>query len=359
MRGSRGIRLRLLLPALLAAALAAACEVEWGGAEVGLETPRPRGAGDTVGAGGTPADLPPLPDGPLLHVVRVERDGRAVTVPAARMTAAGPAALDLPADPPDRWWARFADRHQAPGTELPLYATGRRIGTLILGERREAVNAGCPQPMEGRVLLPPGTGIDGLAFAWEPVAGESPPGPRPPVRPSSTRRLRTFGPILAERLLEEAGVERPYLARPAELKPVAFAGDTAAGMAATYLIGDTLAPVPPRGSPSSSLFFLARYAPAEGYVPVWSRTSTYGDSAGKVILSHVDWLPAAAGRVDVLRRTDARSSRLAAARTEGEGADGELDWTAPARCPVLNALEGPGAGLSAAPGGGTTPEPGS
>lgn len=330
-----------LLPALAAVLLlAAGCEVEWGGARVGLETPeRPAPADSSRAATDAEDELPPLPEGPLLHVVRVDPDGRAAVLPAARMTPAGPAPLGLPEDPPERWWEAFDDSLRAPGTELPLHATGRRVGTLILGEPGEPVNAGCPAPSEGRVLLPPGAPVPGIAFAWSPVAGEASPPPSPAARPVSTRRLRLFGPILAERLLEAAGVEQSFLARRAAFEPVAFAGDTAPGMAATYLIGDTLAPVPPRSDPAHSLFFLARYDPSEGYVPVWSRVATYRDTADKTVLAHLGWIEVPGGRVDLLRRIDARGVRMAAVRTGGPEPPGEEPgWIASGRCPVLETL---------------------
>ncbi len=335
---ARSRPLPILATLALAALLAAGCEVEWGGARVGLETPERAEPVDTAAAEPETPDLPPLPEGPLLHVVRIREGGRALALPAARMTARGPVALDLPADPPDPWWDRFDDSLRAPGTEVPLYATGRRIGTLVLGEVRGPAEAGCPAPSDGRILLPPGAEAPELAFAWTPTPGATAPSPEPRARPTSSRRLRLFGPILAERLLQEAGVDRSFLARRAALEPVAFPGDTAPGMAATYLIGDTLAPVPPTSDEASSLFFLARYDPSEGYVPVWSRAASYADTADKLVLSHVDWLPAPEGRVEVLRRTDARSVRLAAARVGGEDASGELDWTASSRCPVLEPL---------------------
>lgn len=347
MRGPR--RRHRLLPALVLALLAAsACDAEWGGAEVGLETPPPATVADTAGAEPADPELPALPEGPLLHAVATRPDGRAVVVPAARMTPPGPAALDLPDDPPDRWWTLFTDSLAAAGTELPLYTTGRRIGTVVLGPPRAPVEEGCPPPVEGRLLLRPGTSPPDVAFAWGRADGSSPP-PEPPLRPASTRRLRVFGPILAERLLGEAGVERAFLARRAALRPVAFTGDTAAGMAATYLIADTLAPEPPGPGTSSSLFFLARHDPSDGYVPVWSRTTTYADTAGKDVLSHLDWLPARDGRVEILLRTDARTTRLAAARTEAPGASGEVTWTASRRCRVLEALGTSAAEVAPAP----------
>ncbi len=328
-----------LVPVLAAALLAAAaCDVEWGGARVGLETPERPGSVDTARTEAEEDDLPPLPEGPLLHVVRVDGDGRATALPAARMTPAGPAPLDLPDNPPEEWWERFADSLRAPGTELPLHATGRRVGTLILGAAGEPVNAECPAAAEGRVLLPPAAPVPGVAFAWTPTAGERPRSPEPAARPASTRRLRLFGPILAERLLTEAGVEQSFLARRAAFEPVAFPGDTAPGMAATYLIGDTLAPVPPRSDPAHSLFFLARFDPSDGYVPVWSRAATYRDTADKVVLSHLDWIVAPEGRVELLRRIDARGVRMASVRTGGEEPPEEPGWIASGRCRVLETL---------------------
>lgn len=329
------------LPALALALLTlTACEVDWEGARLDVETPSSSGGeADTAETVEVEPELPALPDGPLLHAVRVDPDGRAVAVPAARMTRRGPAPLDLPSDPPETWWQLFADSLQAVGTELPLYTTGRRVGTLILDAGREAVNEGCPFAVAGHVLLPPETESPGLAFAWSPVSGESAPRPEPPVRPESTRRLRVFAPILAERILNDAGVENSFLARRAALKAVTFAGDTALGVAATYLINDSLSAGPPSAGPSSSLFFLARFDRSEGYVPVWSRTVTYRDTASKEVLDHLDWLPAREGRIELLRRIDARRVGMAAARTGDGDGGGELSWTSSDRCPVLETLE--------------------
>ena len=354
----RSRRLRPLSALLLAALAVLGCDVEWSGAEVGLETPAAARPADTAGTAAAEPELPPLPAGPLFRMVRVRPDGRATVLPAGRMTASGPAPLELPADPPDRWWGLFADSLRAPGTELPLFATGRRIGTLILGEAGEPVNVGCPSPADGRVLLPPGADPPPLAFAWAPPADAAAPPPEPPVRPASSRRVRVFGPILAERLFQEAGVERSFLARRAALSPVAFPGDTIPGMAATYLIGDTLAPVPPASEEASSLFFLARFDPSEGYVPVWSRVARYSDASGKLVLEHLDWLITGDGsRVEILRRVDAGGERLAAVRIGGGEAGGELAWTESGRCPVLGALGvarggGPGPPSAAAGRGG-------
>lgn len=327
-----------LAASILALVTLAGCELDWGEARVGLETPgSPDADRDTAGTTGGEPRMPPLPEGPLLVAVRIEPDGRAVAAPAARMTPRGPTPLELPSDPPARWWELFADSLQAAGTELPLYTTGRRVGTLILTAGRESVNEGCPDAVAGRVLLPPGTESPELAFAWAPTPGSAAPPPEPPMRPASTRRLRVFAPILAERLLREADVENPFLARRAALEPVTFPGDTALGMAATYLINDSLAPVPPPGGPSASLFFLARFDRSEGYVPVWSRIASYGDTAGKEVLEHLDWLPVGEERVEILRRTGARSARMAAARNAVDGGS-ELTWTASERCPVLETL---------------------
>ncbi len=190
------------------------------------------------------------------------------------------------------------------------------------------------------MLTRPGVGVPDVAFAW--LSDDAPP-PEAVAAPISTSRLRTFGPIMAERLLQQAGVERAFLARQADLQPVAFPGDTAAGMAATYLIADTLAPVPSTAGSSVSLFFLARFDRSDGYVSEWQRVARYDSTGGKDVLVHLGMIPAGERRLEMLRRVQDDGERLAAARLDPAGG-GEIVWTGGTECPVVPAPPPPAAG---------------
>ena len=321
---------------VLAAALVSGCDVRWGGARVELEEPAPPPR-PAEGDDAAPVSIPSLPRPPVLYVAQLDPDGEARAVPAARLGPEGLEPLGWPDRPPQAFLDRFAATFQSPGAELPLLAEGGRAGTLILGERRSPVNAGCPTASVGRILLPPGGRVPPWSFARTPVDGgalqASAPGP-----PTSSR-IRTFAPIIAERLLRDAGVARPFLARRVDLQAVTFPGDTAPGMAATYVINDTLEAAPPPGGPSASLFFLARFDRSEGFVPVWTRVRSYSGAGEKEILAWMGWIRTASGPTHLVRRVTADGIRLAAFRPEGES--GELAWTEPAECSALETLVGP------------------
>lgn len=313
--------------------------MEWGSARLALETPPPR---DTAAEDDTTpetAGLPPLPSEPLLYAVRGVPGGGARAMPIARLVDGGAASLGWPDDPPGAWLDRFQAAFLAPGTELPLYSRGRRLGSVILEETDEPGNARCPAVAGARLIVPPGAPVPAWSFAHaSDTASRLPESPGPLA---TTNRMRTFGPILAERLLEAAGEGRPYLAAPAEIVPVPLPGDSVPAMAATYLVRDTLAAVPPPGGGSSSLFFLARWV-ENGYEPVWSRVERYDDAAGKLAFAHVDWLPVDGADLEVLRRVTATGERLAVARVEPDAGEGEVAWVEGDRCPALQRLAGGG-----------------
>lgn len=329
---------RAALAAVAAAAALAGCDVEWGGASVRLEDPAPRDtAADSAAAGGGRAEpVPELPRGPLLYVVGLDSAGRARAAPAARLVGGRLHAIDWPSDPPDVYLERFGRAFQPPGAEVPLLAGGGRVGSLLLSDRRFPVEGACPPTAGGRALLPPGRRAPEYAFAVSPRDSAVPLGAAPPA--GSTRRMRVFAPILAERLLQEAGVEQEFLARRVDLRPVRFPDADAPGMAATFLIRDSLSTAPPPSGASTSLFFLARYEPAEGFVPVWSRVRQYDSGAGKDVLTHLGWIRTEARPLHLVQRITAGGRRLAAFRL-GEGApDGELGWVESGGCPALEAL---------------------
>lgn len=328
-----------LLPLALAACLAlaatlSACDVEWGGATVRLEEPPPpeRPEGQEEGPESEPSV--PLPNAPFLWAVALDADGGGRALPVARLTEAGLEGLGWPEAPPEGYRARFDSAQGVPGSELRLLARGRRLGTVVLEEGPGASSPRCPTAYPVRSLVPPGTELPSLAFAVRKDGGGRIPGPLADT--ASTSRMRTFGPILTERLFQEAGVGRAFLARPADLHAVGFAGDTVPGMAATYLVRDSLVAAPPPSGSSVSLFLLARFD-GTAYQPVWSSVRTYDDAAGKEILLHLDWLSLAVGRVDVLRRLDAEGSRLVALRGVDDG-DGRITWTESGSCRSLDAL---------------------
>jgi len=341
------------LPLLVAAVLLTGCDVEWGGARMRLEEPAlPARAADT--AESAPDPVVELPDGPLLLAVRLDGDGQARVAPVARITVDGLAPLETPEAPSAEYRQRFAAAFQPPGRMLSLRAGGGAVGTLILGEGSAPGNESCPLVSTGQALLPPGAPAPDFAFAVTPGDSLRLPVADPP--PATVRRNRVFAPILAERLLQETGVARPFLAARARIDAVRFPGDTIPGMASTYLIGDTLAPVPPTSGNAASLFFLARYDRTEGFIPIWSRIRAYSSPDAKEVLAYLGRMELDGSRTYFLRRLTADGQQVVAFREQEPS--GELWWEEPEEgCPVLDVLE-PGAVAptpSPAPGAGGAP----
>lgn len=340
----RTIELAALVLAL-APAWAAACDVEWSGSRfaVGEAPPelrppaaeKPAGE-DSAAAREEGAPAPPIPAGPLLYYVRSDPSGRALAAPAAALGRDGrPRPLALPDTVSAAWRARFDSAFYGRGRELALHAASRRAGSLVLHGSRTP-DPSCPPVAVGRVFVPPGSPAPGEAVA---VAGGTwPAEPGPATRAEVDRGVRVYAPILAERLLRERGVERAFRADLAHLAPVRYPGSARSGMAATYLLGDTLAPVAPPDS-AVSLFYLARHDSVRGYEPNWVRLHRYDSGAGKRIYAHAVAAEGPDGRVHFLRLVDGSSVRLAALWPDSAGAAGEITWEAPRRCSALGLVD--------------------
>ncbi len=330
------------LPWLALVLACTACEVEWGGGRLALEDPSPPEPEPEVEGEAPP---PPLPAAPLLYVVRLRPDGRAVVAPTASIASdsAGEvslATLDLPSPLDEEYNQRFVDAFFTPGSELALIAGGRRIGSLVLEEPAN-VPAGCLTAASAQAFLPPGAHVPSIAFGVPLDLAPAAVG-RASIRDPSNRMV-TFGPVLAEQLLRAGGEQRPFLAQRMAMEAIA-GSDTVATMAATYLINDSLAAGPPLRE-AASLFFLARHEPTRGFVPVWREVRRYRTAEEKEAFAYVDWLELEGVRFDFLRRYDGSSELLTASRAPEDWRDRlslarrELEWTEPSTCPVLTYLE--------------------
>lgn len=314
----------------------AACDIEWGGAQLSLVDPSPPPEPADTAAGPAPIPEVPLPSGPLLYAVRPDSAGEtALVLPIARWDADSLVTLALPDEPDKAYSERFGAAFLSPGTELHLQWLGRRVGSVVLGGPRGVADEACPPIATGSLLLIPGESIPSLVFALPPGIG-----PTAPERSASAAlddRIRTFGPILAEAILRESGEPRPFLAQRADLVAVPWAGDARPAMAATYLINDQAGGPPPAGE-AVSLFFLARFDPARGYVPTWSEVRRYAAAESREFYTWADALSgAASSRIDVLRRHGSAGVLLAASR-DRHPEDRRIDWTEPSRCSVERLL---------------------
>lgn len=303
---------------------AGGCEVEWGGAKLALEDPSPREMAPAP-TGDTARRAPSLPEGPLLYAVRGGDTAR--VVPVARIVAGLPAPLGIPAGADAAYRARFDSAFLRPGAELLLLAGHARVGSLVLEGASPPPGDGCLTAATALPLLTPDGRLPPVAFAVPPGTPAPPPSAWAPG--VAGERVAAYAPILAERLLREAGVNQPWLARPVALAALPPAQGEA--MTATYLLGDTLAPVPPAEEGGASLFFLARPEPVD-FQPRWTIARRYDAPEEKEIYVWLDRVPLPGGAVDILLRYDAASVRLAASPVEEER---RITWVEEAGCSGL------------------------
>lgn len=327
------------LLAVLAVCAASACQVEWGGGEIALEDPAPP-PDSTAAAERLEPEQIPLPPGPHLFAVRLDARGAVRAVPLAALgNADGRTTLSdvsIPEGEDPTFRARFDSTYLAAGRELELLARGARIGMVVLDGVPAPGAGGCPSIATGQALLPPGQDIPPLAFAVPPgVSGFATP--RRAAAPEANRSMTVAGPVLAERLI---GGDRAFLAQRVAMSPVRISGDSLPGMAATYLIADSLAPGPP-GSQAVSLFFLARFEPAQGFLPLWQEVRRYDDAAGKEAFEYLDWIRIGVDRIDALRRYDASGASFALGVTGPDDEEREVSWVESTRCDALGRLGGP------------------
>jgi hypothetical protein len=314
----------------------AACDVEWGGGRLTLEDPAPPPDTMAVQDADEPAPAP-LPVGPLLYLASIEPTGDARLVPIA-MLGDTIRSLELPAALDADFRARFDSAFLAPGTELELHAGGARIGSILVGDNRSIPDPACPSVGAATALILPGQTLPVLAFAVpRRVQGVT---PRRLRTATQTRGMSVAGPVLAERLINDS---RAFLARRVALKAVWLPPDTAPAMASTYLVEDQLVPGPPAGD-AISLFFMARWEPTRGFIPVWQEVRRYSDARNKEAFEHLDWLTTEFGRVDVLRRYDGVGVGLAASteRIPGDPLARGIEWIEGPTCrgPTLLAETG-------------------
>lgn len=325
----------LALLAVLALGLPlAACDVEWGGAQIALEDPAPEEEVED-----TPEEevVIPLPAGPLLYRVQTDDDGTATVVPVARMTDSLPADLELPEEFDADYRARFDSAFLASGTELAFIADGRRIGSILLGDDRFAWNATCPSATDATTLLVTGQQLPVSGFALPLALVESDPGASNPVE--TDRRMRTYGPVLTENLLEARGYDRAYLAQRADLGTVSYTGDEGPAIVATYLVNDSLKLEWTEGR-AVSLFFMARYDPSRGYYSVWHEYRRYRSAEDREVFTYENWIETPPGRLDFLELYGDGTIRLAASLEREDARKRQIDWTESERCQSRQAFDG-------------------
>jgi hypothetical protein len=294
---SSGIRRITPLAALLIVTLATGCDnVHWGGMQVTVVRPAPKGS-----KLGTAAAAPGerLPEGPLLYYVRVDDAGRrGVIRPVGEIQGDGLRALN-PADPAV-YEPAFIGQHFQAGTRYILFRRGQESGTLTVDSAGTAGPRACrPLPHGiGNVHLDRNTEAREFLALIQPRTAT--PRANVPPPPPVDRRMRVLAPILANQALDARHATLPTNWNHALAQLTAFpvAGSDDAAFAATFLVGDTLA----QGLDDigESLFFVAVPRAQVGYDTVFVRFADYaktGKSAPRLI-DYLDWNDD--GQVDLL-----------------------------------------------------------
>lgn len=315
-----------------------ACDnVELGRADLQIIPPPPAGMQEIAPDAQTFVDLG-LPSGTVLfHAVRGE--GGAQLIPVAEVSGDTLRTLQRPAGvAPEAYETRFRQAVLEPGAQFELFRRGASVGTFQVGGAGPVTACGIPTAT-GTL-----TTVAAAADAGEFLAFRR--GLAPEVRgeyspPQVTGSMRTYASIVAEKLVLQNGLPRPrsWPGAQRNLEPLEVAGGGNPEMAATYLVGDQLAPGP--GEPDGySVFYIAGYERRSGYTPFYSEVHDYrrsGKAAPRVV-DHLNW-DGQEGHEILVQVYRPRGSRYeAVARTQGnqwrkvwEGPECEARATPPAR----------------------------
>lgn len=272
---------------LILTVLPACDNLEWGGADVQIVPPPPAAGMDPIEPDAqTFADFG-LPAGTVLfHVVRGPA-GASVT-PVAEVSGDSLRTLRRPAGvAPEAYEARFREALLEPGAQFELFRRGASVGTFLLQNPGSVTPCGVPTATGIANTVAAAADIEEfLAFrrglAPE-VVGEFSP-------PQINGSIRTYAPIVAERLILRNGLPRPrsWAGAQRDLQAIEVVEGGNPEMATTFLVGDQLAVGP--GDPEGySVFYIAGYETRSGYTPFYSEVHNYAQT-GKVAPRFVDYL---------------------------------------------------------------------
>jgi len=279
-----------LLAGLMILALAGCDNVDWGGMDVAVIPPPPKGAAGED-EGGQAAEMGPLPDGPVLYYVRADSTGGTIQ-PVAEVSGDSLIALGADADP-DLYGSRFISQHLRRGSEFTLFRRGARVGTLLVGNAEVPRSAACRRLPIGRGTLELAGGTlagptEFLALAKQ----NAPEGRSTAVSSEPTIGMRRVAPILAERALRARRAQLPgnWQAAMAQLVPFPVSATREPAFASTFLVDDQLQVG--NDTTGYSMFLLAvPRSDLTGYDTVHVAYSAYprtGKRAPRVV-DYLDW----------------------------------------------------------------------
>jgi hypothetical protein len=279
----------LPLAAIIVALLSGCDNVMWGGADIEIVPPPPAASMRPIQPDERMFAEFGLPRGSVIFHL-TQSDGRPLLVPVGEISGDTLRGIRPPGDiSPEAYESRFREAVIPIGTQFEVFRRGARVGTFTV--------QGTGPPTACRV--PTATGnvsvVAAAADVTEFLAFRQ--GLAPQVRgeyspPQITGTIRTYASILAERLILQAGLPRPrsWPGAQRDLQAIEIMPGAHPEMAATYLVGDSLAvgPADPQGY---SVFYLADFETRRGYTPIYSEIRDYrrtGKGAPRV-LDHLNW----------------------------------------------------------------------
>jgi hypothetical protein len=288
MRGAVRSRHAILL-ALILIAVPACDNVMWGGADIEIVPPPPAASMTPV----IPDDRVfaefGLPRGQVIfHIVPSEQGSR--LVPIGEISGDSVRTIRRPAGvAQEAYEERFRDAVIPIGAQFDVFRRGARVGTFVAQRPGPVTHCGVPTVLGNTTVVAAASDISQfIAFRQglsPTVRGEFAP-------PQITGSIRTYASIIAERLILQAGLPRPrsWPGAQRDLQAIEIVAGAHPEMAATYLVGDSLAvgPADPQGY---SVFYIADFETRRGYSPIYQEVRDYrrGGKAAPRVVDYLNW----------------------------------------------------------------------
>jgi hypothetical protein len=305
------------VPILLA--LSACDNVQWGGVDVEIIPPPPSqvlaAPVDKEGAVALG-----LPTGPVLfHLQKTAAGSR--LIPVGELSGDSLKTIRFPsAAEAANFQKRFQETVFPVGGQFRLFRRGAPVGTFTLQAPGPLTTCGLPTAMgNATVVAAAADASEFLAFSE---------GLSPEVRgqfnpPQINGSITTYSAIDAEKLILQAGLPRPrsWTGAQRKLDALEIMGGAHPEMAATFLVGDSLAvgPADPQGY---SIFYIADYETARGYTPIYTEVRDYRKTGKQApaIIDYLNWngKPGEELLIHVFGRTDSWYEAVAQRGTRWE-----------------------------------------
>lgn len=284
------MRTRLPLFCALIVTASAACDnVQWGGSDIDIVPPPPAAGNAPVEPDAQVfADLG-MPTGTVLF--HLTRDGNNTQlIPVAEVSGDSLRTLRRPAGvSPEAYQTRFREAVIPQGAQFEVFRRGAEVGTFVVQDVAGVTPCGVPIARGNLTTVAAAADVPQfLAFR----SGLAPDTRGEYSPPQISGPIRTFASLVAERLVLQNGLPRPrsWPGAQRDLQAIEIRQGSNPEMAATYLVGDSLAvgPADPQGY---SIFYIADYDRKRGYTPIYTEVRNYaqGEKAAPQLVDYLNW----------------------------------------------------------------------